>query len=201
MLLDVIFWIVAGCVVIAILWNLIVSILFMVEAYAEMGFGGALLAGLMMTVSSVWELAKYAIGVLVVLAVVRSCDDPIEKSGWSAQQRSEIGDMVTSWQIVEEVVMGMSSRDSVTEEIVSQSAVSLAEALELSSSVSDTVLTMIHPSMRFHFRKQYQAGLSAGLFGLRNSNTDSLDTGRLLLDAWGDWYSANYTVLEASLNR
>lgn len=73
MIISLLIW--AGLIYIAliVLWRLIVSILMIIEMYADEGIVGAVLAAAMSFIVNVWDLAKFAFTVLVIAFLIRAC--------------------------------------------------------------------------------------------------------------------------------
>lgn len=80
MIFKILFWSMVVYIGIIILWRLFVSIVIIIKGCPEGGVKGvgvgileAFAANLLMILGDIWGLAKYAIGALILLLIIRSC--------------------------------------------------------------------------------------------------------------------------------
>ncbi len=79
---NIIFWLIIIYIVGIVLWRLFVSIMLIAEGYKTGGIKGggvgivsAIGVNLLMLLGDIWGLAKFAIGALIVIWIIRACSN------------------------------------------------------------------------------------------------------------------------------
>jgi len=72
-MLKIIFWLAVIYIVVVILWRLFVAILSIVEGYSEHGFWGAVGMAVLNLLINVWDFAKFAFTILILVLIIKAC--------------------------------------------------------------------------------------------------------------------------------
>lgn len=73
MIWDIIFWAAVVYIGGVILWHLFFFVLMIIEGYDDGGFWGALGSASVAFLMGIWNLAKFAIGLVIFALIIRSC--------------------------------------------------------------------------------------------------------------------------------
>lgn len=73
MILQIIFWLAVIYIIIVVLWRLFVAVMSIIGGYAEHGFWGALGMAAVNLLINVWDLAKFAFTILLLVFVLKTC--------------------------------------------------------------------------------------------------------------------------------
>lgn len=72
-MISLLIWVGLIYIAVVVIWRLIVSIMMIIEMYAEKGIGGAILAAVLSFVINVWDLAKFALSLIVIAFLIKAC--------------------------------------------------------------------------------------------------------------------------------
>ncbi len=80
MIFKIIFWAIVVYIGIIILWRLFISIMIIINSYQDGGIKGgfvgvltALGVNLLMILGDIWGFIKFAIGILIIMLIIRAC--------------------------------------------------------------------------------------------------------------------------------
>ncbi|KAA0226936.1 hypothetical protein EDS67_18655 [candidate division KSB1 bacterium] len=72
-MISLLIWIGLIYIAVVVIWRLIVSIMMIIQMYAEDGIGGAILAAVLSFVINVWDLAKFALSIIIIAFLIKAC--------------------------------------------------------------------------------------------------------------------------------
>lgn len=70
---DIIFWITIIYIGGVVLWHLFFLVLMIIEGYSDGGFFGAVGSAIVVFIFGIWNLAKFAFGILIFALIIRAC--------------------------------------------------------------------------------------------------------------------------------
>ncbi len=145
---------------------------------------------LMTFLSYIWDFAKYAIAILILLFLFRLCNNKKDQESLSSPSTEEMVHFANAIHYFQEsdrlATEGL--EDDTTRQMYSK-LVDLA--LYEADLVSDSILEVYHPQLPYHFGSEFVPAVKAGQYGLLNKNVDSVKKAKHLFDNWGDWLYQN----------
>lgn len=72
-MISLLIWVGVIYIAVVVIWRLIVSIMMIIQMYAEDGIGGAILAAVLSFVINVWDLAKFALSIIIIAFLIKAC--------------------------------------------------------------------------------------------------------------------------------
>lgn len=194
---DVIFWLILGYIGLSILWRLVFLVSVTIAGYSESGFWGAIFMAFMGFLFSVWDLIKYALAILLIVVLLRSCIGTHIES--MSRQGNYFVQSITAADHAVTILYYIDSTSSAGE--IDKLLYQTQMALNHSDSVSISFLKEIHPDLPEQYAQNFRCGLTALSYGLEYLNDDSLDVGDSLLTLWANWYNSNiYDILSKELD-
>jgi hypothetical protein len=73
MVLTVLMWLAVLYIAGVVVWRLYVATTLAIGGYKESGWGGAVQYAIINLLISLWDLGKFAFGILIVILIVRGC--------------------------------------------------------------------------------------------------------------------------------
>lgn len=73
MIVHVLLWLALIYIVCVVVWRLIMAIIMIIGGYSENGWGGAIGMAVISFLMNLWDLAKFAFGLLIIVLIIRGC--------------------------------------------------------------------------------------------------------------------------------
>jgi len=74
MILDILLWLGVAYIGLVVLFRLFMSIGMVIGSYQEEGLGGAIAAAVVSLLINIWDLAKFAFVILIIVFILRGCE-------------------------------------------------------------------------------------------------------------------------------
>ena len=73
MIVNILLWLALVYIVCVVIWRLVMAIIMIIGGYGEHGWGGAIGMAVISFLMNLWDLAKFAFGLLIIALIIRGC--------------------------------------------------------------------------------------------------------------------------------